>query len=340
MIRAIEFFSGIGGLHCGLRYADKEAKVVAAFDTNVNANEVYFHNFGIQPSTKGINRLEASFIDKFNANCWLLSPPCQPFTKGGKRLDDKDSRSEGLLNLISILPRVKIKPEYLFLENVPNFETSVCRDLLVKVLEDLNYVIDEFLVSPLLVGVPNDRVRYYLTAKASDYSKGNPIHTNIDEFCPQYPKTDVEKLANYLDKNPGLDYFVPESAIRKRTNFEFDVVQSTSKYCSTFTKAYGGHHFFGSGSILQTCGPTYNESFTNDQLLDTKPRYFTPAEIQRLHCLPKDFKFPDQITKAQKYKLLGNSLNCKIVGVLLQSLLQEDEYQFGNQKKAKKIKLD
>ncbi|CAG8575867.1 10785_t:CDS:1, partial [Acaulospora colombiana] len=61
-------------------------------------------------------------IEEYNANCWLMSPPCQPYTRGGKGLDDQDQRAKGLLHLIHVLSELSIPPEYIFLENVLNFE--------------------------------------------------------------------------------------------------------------------------------------------------------------------------------------------------------------------------
>ena len=43
----------------------------------------------------------------------------------------------------------------------------------------------------------------------------------------------------------------------------------------------------------------------------TKPRPFTPP-----HCLPH-LEFPDSVTLMQRYRLLGNSLNCWVVAELL-----------------------
>ena len=40
-LRALEFFSGIGGLHCALRQVDPEAVVLSSFDINPNAYKVY-----------------------------------------------------------------------------------------------------------------------------------------------------------------------------------------------------------------------------------------------------------------------------------------------------------
>ncbi|KAJ3319708.1 tRNA (cytosine-5-)-methyltransferase [Boothiomyces sp. JEL0866] len=327
-MQAVEFFCGIGGLHYGLEYAQPDAKVVQSFDTNTVANSVYFHNFKTKTSTKGIDILKSKDIK--DANIWLLSPPCQPYTSGGKRLDTKDNRTAGLLNLIKLLPQVK--PEYFFLENVFNFEISESRRLLVTQLLALNYKVDEFLVSPLAIGIPNDRKRYYLAAKLTgskhEYDLENTtFHSNLDKYCPNLVKLDL-KLVDYVESDVDFSvYQVHPKDIRKRTNFVFDVVQPTSEKCSTFTKAYGSHHFFGSGSFLQTenLDKPY-EKCDNEKLIASKPRFFTPTEIRKLHYFPDSFTFPKDTTLQQKYRLLGNSLNCRVVGEILKAL-------FANQKR-------
>lgn len=48
-MRALEFYSGIGGLHWALLEAVPGAEVVSAFDINEVANDVYEHNFGCRP---------------------------------------------------------------------------------------------------------------------------------------------------------------------------------------------------------------------------------------------------------------------------------------------------
>lgn len=46
---ALEFYSGIGGMHYALKRSNPGAKVVAAFEINNLANDVYQHNFGVRP---------------------------------------------------------------------------------------------------------------------------------------------------------------------------------------------------------------------------------------------------------------------------------------------------
>ncbi|KAH6575329.1 hypothetical protein BASA50_006885 [Batrachochytrium salamandrivorans] len=124
-VRALEFFSGIGGMHYGLEWAAADFEIVAAFDINPTANKCYQHNFNINPIEKNIQNLNPATFDKFNANCWLMSPPCQPYTRTGKQLDHEDPRALGFLFLMDVLAKMEHPPTYIFIENVVNFEIEI-----------------------------------------------------------------------------------------------------------------------------------------------------------------------------------------------------------------------
>ncbi|RIA96172.1 hypothetical protein C1645_815755 [Glomus cerebriforme] len=79
--------------------AEIKGEVVACFDINIIANFFHKHNFGI-------DSLVIKDIEKYKANFWLMSPSCQPYTRRGKSLDDKDQRSKGFLQLIDILSKL------------------------------------------------------------------------------------------------------------------------------------------------------------------------------------------------------------------------------------------
>ncbi|KAG0326187.1 tRNA (cytosine-5-)-methyltransferase [Podila humilis] len=164
-IRALEFFSGIGGLHHGFNASGIKGQVLESFDMNQQANDTYKQSFGKNPVSRGIDRLTVKDIEKYNANCWLMSPPCQPYTRGGKLLDLEDNRAKPLLSLLDQLERMSNPPIYLFLENVKNFETSRSRKRLVLLLNKMGYVFRECLLAPYNFGVPNDRLRYFLMAR-------------------------------------------------------------------------------------------------------------------------------------------------------------------------------
>lgn len=80
-LKVLEFYSGIGGMRYSMMKAGVNAKVVEAFEINDIANDVYQHNFGHRPCQGNIQSLTAADLDKYQAHAWLLSPPCQPYTR-------------------------------------------------------------------------------------------------------------------------------------------------------------------------------------------------------------------------------------------------------------------
>lgn len=53
-------------------------------------------------------------------------------------------------------------------------------------------------------------------------------------------------------------------------------------------------------------------------------RFFTPREIARLLCFPEDFDFPAEVTDGQRYRLLGNSVNVRVISLMLLLLFSPD----------------
>jgi len=109
------------------------------------------------------------------------------------------------------------------------------------------------------------------------------------------------------------------------------VVKPSDAKCSVFTKAYGSHHVFGSGPMIQTREFDQDLDYSDrSSLLKAGLRFFTPSEIARLHVFPIDslkadgletmeFEFPNELTLRQKWQLLGNSLNVLVVGELIKN---------------------
>jgi tRNA (cytosine38-C5)-methyltransferase len=101
------------------------------FDVNYKANLVYQLNFNYSPSNKSLERF---YLDEYEEICkkyedgiimWTMSPPCQPFTSQGLQKDLLDSRTTAYQHLIrNILAETKYPPNFIFLENVKNFEVS------------------------------------------------------------------------------------------------------------------------------------------------------------------------------------------------------------------------
>ncbi|XP_029003145.1 tRNA (cytosine(38)-C(5))-methyltransferase [Betta splendens] len=167
-LRVLELYSGIGGMHYALKASGVPAQVVAAIDINTTANQTYKHNFPETPLwSKTIEGISLDDFNKLSFDMILMSPPCQPFTRLGLQGDIQDSRTKSFLYILEILPRLSKPPRFILLENVKGFERSHARERLVKTLKECGYTFEEVMVSPISVGIPNSRLRYFLIAKIS-----------------------------------------------------------------------------------------------------------------------------------------------------------------------------
>ncbi|EDV28696.1 uncharacterized protein TRIADDRAFT_49657 [Trichoplax adhaerens] len=246
VMQVVEFYSGIGGMHYALQESNINAKILAAIDINTVANNVYRHNFGNTPVwQREIGKISLKELQELNGDLYTMSPPCQPFTRLGKKADVNDARTSSFLHVIDLLIKMENPPKYILLENVKGFETSAARN--------------EFLLTPLQFGIPNSRLR-----------RG---YDGTSEFRP-------------------------------------NVVKPDSQRSCCFTKSYF-HYAEGTGSVLQITNP----------ILHLKLRYFTPREVANIHCFPVHFNFPENATKKQCYRLLGNSLNVHVASELLKLLI-------------------
>ena len=91
-----------------------------------------------------------------------MSPPCQPYTRGGNELQGKDSRSNSFHHIIrDLLPNLIEQIKYILIENVKGFDISDTRNELVTKLEEYGYWYEEYLLSPTQIGIPNYRLRYF-----------------------------------------------------------------------------------------------------------------------------------------------------------------------------------
>lgn len=127
---------------------------------------MYQLNFGdTKLLQKNIEGLTVKDLDGLSPDVFLMSPPCQPFTRVGHQGASKDPRVRSFLHILELLPQLSRSPNYILMENVKGFETSDTREQFVCTLKTCGYSYQEFLLSPTQLGIPNSRLRYYLLAK-------------------------------------------------------------------------------------------------------------------------------------------------------------------------------
>nr|CAG4649531.1 EOG090X0A4V [Scapholeberis mucronata]SVE93763.1 EOG090X0A4V [Scapholeberis mucronata] len=336
-IRILELYSGIGGMHYAAERSDIESEVVFSVDINTSANEVYRHNFpDTNQQSRNIESLKSREINKLKPDVIMMSPPCQPFTRVGLKLDVEDARCSSFLHLLQELPHLETV-NYILMENVVGFEASAMRMEFVKTLKSCGFYRREFIVSPEAFDIPNSRNRYYLLArKASDFHFGNE-----DDIVTQFPSgndssmllSKEKSLEPYLETHmtdEELDTFLLSEKTMLKYLRILDVRRKSDTSSCCFTKAYT-HYAEGTGSVLQhNCLEDFHQKFTEFEisqdpstLRSLQLRYFTPREVANLMGFPASFKFPPTTTNKTRYRLLGNSLNVFVVSKLF-NLLWED----------------
>lgn len=278
MLKAIEFFSGIGGW----RYAmGDRGRVVRAYDISPAANDTYALNHGDRPWDREIASLDPEQIRALGADTWLMSPPCQPFCRMGNRQGLEDLRSKAFLHLMKLMSLVP--PDHLLLENVAGFLGSDAHELLTGQMRAAGLHWREYELCPTQFGIPNLRPRVYLVASRrplADRPLPRVETLPLEAFLePLEDESLYLKAAEHTKHGPGLA-----------------MVNSESLSSACFIGGYG-KRFVGSGPFLRT---------------PQGIRRFSPQEISRLLGLPPEFQFPDHIGRTKRYKLLGNGLSIPV----------------------------
>ncbi len=122
----------------------------------------------------------------------------------------------------------------------------------------MDFVFREFLLSPVQLGIPNSRLRYYLIARKSilgDFPHGNSgvVCSDVEVLRPhatklkEFPST----LKSYLDDTwNGEDYSLEDKLLFKYAE-TLDLVCSDSSRSCCFTKAYA-KYATGTGTTADT----------------------------------------------------------------------------------------
>ena len=127
--------------------------------------------------------------------------------------------------------------------------------------------------------------------------------------------TECQPISKYLEESSKIikdKSLLVDDKTRDRYEQVMDIVtpQSTSSTC--FTKAYA-KYCEGTGSVITDFDPQSPK----------KLRYFSSREVANLMGFPPEFEFPVGMEMRQRCRLLGNSLNVKVVAELMNLLLSD-----------------
>jgi DNA (cytosine-5)-methyltransferase 1 len=164
-LKAIDLFSGVGGLSLGAARAGLE--VVAAVDTDKNSSAAHMHNFpSVVHMDQDVSKITADVLlnsAKVSSGEELAiigGPPCQGFSLIGHRNVD-DPRNHLFVRFFEIVQ--KLQPVFFLAENVPGImepENEQLRETALALVRDDYQLLPPFKVAANEFGAPTSRVRY------------------------------------------------------------------------------------------------------------------------------------------------------------------------------------
>ena len=174
-LRAVDLFSGPGGLSLGMKAAGIEP--IVAVEKSRDAMDTYTrHSANAEHFCDDIRKIS---FEKYKGRVDIVfgGPPCQPFSTGGLRLGKADAR-----NMFPEFFRTlrEVKPAAFLAENVPGLTTQKRVDYLTLILREfemLGYNVTWEVISAADYGVPQKRRRLIIVGmKESEFWFPKPTH--------------------------------------------------------------------------------------------------------------------------------------------------------------------
>ena len=222
---------------CMSVYQHNFASIVVACDNNKMTNRSTSRSI---TSKIKIETLTLTDLIQYNADIWMMSPPCQPHTRqhNNQSNDIKDVRSNSFLHLCRLLNEMETSPEasppsMVLLENVVGFESSNSCQVWIQTLLSCHYRIAQFHLQPTQVGVPNDRPRYYCVAVRNNSCPTDVgIAVGADTINKTTTDDSCEWMSKYFFNQTSMSPSNPEFHINTHTSLpELDVIpEDTIQY--------------------------------------------------------------------------------------------------------------
>jgi DNA (cytosine-5)-methyltransferase 1 len=323
-LKAVDLFSGAGGLSLGL--ADAGIEVVKGFDFDETCAATYERNLGHPGEVADVKEMKAADLPEVDVICG--GPPCQGFSLIGKRKED-DPRNDLVWHFARLVGEAR--PRAFVMENVPGLGTGYGQkllDALVGRFQEHGYAITKpvRLVDASAVGVPQKRKRLFILGTRRDqgvrieYPEPFWNPPNVWEAIGDLPAGECEDVAPYGGE-PLHEYARAargdrtECSGNARSEHDEKVV---ALYESTSPGAVARGHRVPRLTPHGLC-PTLRAGSKSEWVTQTaarpvhpyEPRCVTVRECARLHGYPDWFEFDE--TKSNAYRQIGNSV-CPPVG--------------------------
>lgn len=317
-LRAIDLFSGCGGLTLGLQQAG--FRVVGAVEIDSLAVETYKANHKrVFVWEKDICKLSVSEVMrklKFRrGQLELLAgcPPCQGFstmtTLNGHQNRD-DPRNDLIFQFLRFVRG--LRPKAVMMENVPGLAKDGRIEVVVQELEKMGYRCTSSVLDAANYGVPQRRRRFILVAgRSTDIPLARParrIRTVKETFKKLGRRADLDPLhtfpENRSEKVMSLIRQIPRNG-GSRSDLGSEQQLDCHRRCDGFKDVYGRMSWDNVAPTITggCCNPSKGRF-----LHPTKNRTITLREAALLQTFPRSYFFSLERGKFSVAQMIGNAL--------------------------------
>lgn len=319
-LRFIDLFCGIGGFHYAVdgatREAGVEAKCVFASDIDVQAQEAYKANFGIQPHGD-ITSIDARSIPSHDL--LLAGFPCQAFSIIGERRGFNDIRGTLFFDIARILEAKQ--PRGFVLENVKQLrghDSGRTIQVILRTLRDLDYEVDMRVLNALDFGLPQKRERVFIVG----WKQGL-------QFDWDFPPSPTPSLSSVLETQVDKFYYASDKIRVSRQRKVQAAARQVSRHMIWHENKSGNISVHPYSCALRA-GASYN------YLLVDGERRLTEREMLRLQGFPESFTTTHGYATMRRFA--GNSLPIPVARAVISRLLTQNLVGSNGHKRAKASK--
>jgi DNA (cytosine-5)-methyltransferase 1 len=310
-MRAVDLFSGCGGLSLGLEMAGID--ISAAYENWNAAIEIYRENFNhpiIEFDLSEVNNA-ISHIKKFNPDIIVGGPPCQDFSSAGKR-NENGTRGDLTLSYANIV--VGVRPKWLLMENVDRITKTEVFSEAKKVLKLAGYGLTEIILDASRCGVPQKRKRMFLIGLLD--APDNFILNSLNNGLSIKSLTIREYMGNLLDVE---HYYRHARSYARRGIFSVDEPSPTIRGVN---RPIPPNYIFHKGDSIKDID---------------KVRPLTSIERSYVQTFPQSFKW-NGLNKTTLEQIIGNAVPVNLAKYVGKCIVDYEEKDIKRNSKIKKAK--
>jgi len=131
-----------------------------------------------------------------------------------------------------------------------------------------------------------------------------------------YGPTQMHTVDSYLEVDVDESLYLTEKILSAPWARHLSYVGSKDRCTVCFTSSYGRRFNKSSGSFLDV-SEEFGVNTDTENILQQKLRFFSGQELLNLFGFPKTFIFPDNLSRNEKFKCVGQSINVVVVRAVI-----------------------